>query len=570
MKYWKLITFTLILLAIATRFAGIEWGLPYPMHPDERNMVIAVNQLSCPSFPSPDCLNPHFYAYGQFPLYLSYFMSQLQHALHIPISTASVTLTLRFISAIASLLTIYIQYQIVHRLFKLSYLQRVLALLSFIFVPVMIQLGHFGTTESLLMFFTSILTLWGIELVQGSLRLKSFMKKTAIVMGLALGTKVSALSLGVIPVLAIMISYKHDKRERRALTYALSMVYFMMLTALVFLISSPHNLINYQDFINSIRYESSVGLGSYKAFYTRSFEYTLPVVFQFFRVFPYALGWPLFSLSLLGFVFLPWNRTNLLLRGSVIILFLSQAFIYAKWTRFLAPVYPILIVLGVCLFLQLITRLRYQVIALVACIFMIIPGVAYLSIYTTPDVRFQASEWVYKNMPVDSKILAETANVVDVPIPAPYMEKGLYDGKQYDYISFNFYDMHMVPELQDELDYHVSTADYVMIPSRRVFANSTCYRFGTGKDAGRVWEDELKQGYIMDRCARLQADYPQVNEYYDELFAADSDFKLVAEFTSYPRLTIFGKTIWEMPDEQAEETWTVFDHPVVRVYQRTE
>jgi len=43
----------------------------------------------------------------------------------------------------------------------------------------------------------------------------------------------------------------------------------------------------------------------------------------------------------------------------------------------------------------------------------------------------------------------------------------------------------------------------------------------------------------------------------------------VAEFNSYPKITLFGKTFIEFPDENAEETWSVFDHPVIRIYKKS-
>ena len=43
---------------------------------------------------------------------------------------------------------------------------------------------------------------------------------------------------------------------------------------------------------------------------------------------------------------------------------------------------------------------------------------------------------------------------------------------------------------------------------------------------------------------------------------------MVAEFTSYPEISFFGTTLIDFPDENAEETWTVFDHPVIRIYKK--
>jgi len=170
------------------------------------------------------------------------------------------------------------------------------------------------------------------------------------------------------------------------------------------------------------------------------------------------------------------------------------------------------------------------VFALCTLIFaMIVPGLAYLSIYQNPDVRFQASDWIYKNIPNNSYLLFETANVVDIPIPSPGQNPDL----SYQTVSFNFYDLDQSPELQSVLKNHLEEADYIFVPSRRIFANHP------------------------------KEKYPVLNKYYEDLFSGKSGFEKVAEFKSFPKIKnlIF-------PDEQAEETWTVFDHPVIRIYKK--
>ena len=47
----KIFNFSLLLLLflvlIYTRVVGLNWGLPYPMHPDERNMANAITSMTC-------------------------------------------------------------------------------------------------------------------------------------------------------------------------------------------------------------------------------------------------------------------------------------------------------------------------------------------------------------------------------------------------------------------------------------------------------------------------------------------------------------------------------------------
>src|SRR5579883_934099 len=66
----------LVLLAFVLRLYGLDWDMGNSFHPDERQILFHVTALSWPhSFAqfldaanSP--LNPHFFAYGSFPMYL--------------------------------------------------------------------------------------------------------------------------------------------------------------------------------------------------------------------------------------------------------------------------------------------------------------------------------------------------------------------------------------------------------------------------------------------------------------------------------------------------------------------
>jgi len=61
----------LLFLLLLTRLVRLNWGGDLFFHPDENNMAWAVERLAWPN------LHPHFFAYGQFPLYLTYFSYQV-------------------------------------------------------------------------------------------------------------------------------------------------------------------------------------------------------------------------------------------------------------------------------------------------------------------------------------------------------------------------------------------------------------------------------------------------------------------------------------------------------------
>jgi hypothetical protein len=79
----------------------------------------------------------------------------------------------------------------------------------------------------------------------------------------------------------------------------------------------------------------------------------------------------------------------------------------------------------------------------------------------------------------------------------------------------------------------------------------------------------LSEGdYLVLSSARLSGSipkdpeqYPVTSKYYDKLFGGLLGYREAARFASYPGL--FG---FEIEDHKAEETFSVYDHPVVRIF----
>lgn len=564
MLYKKhLIILLLVCVFLYTRLQGIDWGLPYPMHPDERNMSDALQALDCPRGSSiHDCFNPHFYAYGQFPLYVGYAMVSVWHMLRGisigSISFVEATLALRFISVAASLLNLYFLVrlvQVIRDKKEMNFQSTVVTTLLFTFVPYAIQFSHFGTTESLLMALYTGILYYSVQLLNKSTSDRA-LYMASLLAGCAVATKFSSLLFLGVPIAAIFHSKSHTK--------ILSIGTFLIFAGLCAAFFSPHNLISFSDFQNAMRYEIGIGQGTVIAFYNRQFDNTVPYLFHATRILPYVLGNIQYIIAILAFVFLPYSKKFNLLRFALLLFFLPTAFFYAKWTRFIAPIFPLMSTLAILGFFSILDRSKKNILY-AALIFAMLPGIAYLSIYKNDDVRIKASKWIVTHIPAQSKILSETANVVDVPI--------YYSSKvpmpSYDMTSFDLYHVDSDLALEERLQNLAPLADYIFMPSRRIFANNTCYRFQEGTP---ILLDQplglLFQGYHPETCARLEEKYPLIKEYYDSLFFGILPFTKVAEISSYPRISLFGKTVYEINDENAEETWTVFDHPVIRIYEK--
>ena len=563
---WLLIVF----LLFYTRFVGLDWGLPYPMHPDERNMAVAVQNLRCELLKNSqyktlninECFNPHFFAYGQLSLYLSYFLIWIFRGFSdfgsMIISFDEAVLSLRLISAIVSLLSAIIVINII-KILEVKKKEKIWWWLIVIFSPFFIQFSHFGTTESLLMFFYLLLIYLGLLFLDQKINLSYFLKVSGIISGLALATKVSSLIFLVLPLLIIFFT-DGEKFFKKIFLFG----YFLCLSLIIMIVFSPQSFISWNDFYSNLKYEQDVALGKILTFYTKQFDYSLPIFFQLIKVIPSALGF-LGFIGIIGFIrFIEEKKKSkkiIFLIGAFLIYFLPNFFIYVKWTRFLSPVFPVILIFGI-LFLEKIKIIR--IIKFIIIIISIIPGIAYLSIYQNSDVRFEASKWIFENIPANSYILSETANVVDIPLisqKSKVKSKNLLE-KNFQIFSFNFYDLDQDVKLQRDLEHHLSLTDYIFIPSRRIFANYTCF----WPEKRNIFIDKLS--YEKKRCEELKKTFPKLNQYYENIFSGRLGFEKIKEFTSYPKIDFFGRTILEFPDEKAEETWTVFDHPIIRIYKK--
>ncbi len=592
-------------LLVYTRFVHFDWGLPYPMHPDERNMANALQQLHCGiSFFNfrlstvTECLNPHFFAYGQLPLYLGYFGIQAFHFITgttgTPINFSEAVMALRIISAIASVVTAFVLLAIIRTVLpnrknqKSLFFYSPVSFILIIFSPFFIQFAHFGTTESLLMLAYSLLVYGCLAYPEGNrtgqIRMGIFL---GFVSGAAIAVKVSSflfllLPLGVIitkNLRELMRGYRVRKGSSGSLRMGISGIQnrfwqislFFLAAAGFSVLMSPHNILNPDSFMSSLQYESGVALGTIRVFYTRQFAFTIPILFQIVRIFPYALGLPVFILAVVGFFGLSWKSEKInMLRYALILYFLPGSFLFAKWTRFMAPAFPLMLIFALLFLCTLHDRLYGYVPRFVSgfvlcagIVILVVPGAAYLSIYQNSDVRFQASQWIYRHIPPESIILSETANSVDLPLPTV---SGMPELKGYRVIPFDFYHLDENAALQNDLSQSLAMADYIMVPSRRIWANMTCV---SDPDKGTV--SSYFAGYDTDRCRMLDSLYPLLNSYYGRLFSGELGFRKVAEFSSYPRInmefSIFNFHV-SFPDEYAEETWSVFDHPVIRIYQK--
>ena len=74
----------------------------------------------------------------------------------------------------------------------------------------------------------------------------------------------------------------------------------------------------------------------------------------------------------------------------------------------------------------------------------------------------------------------------------------------------------------------------------------------------------LSSNRLYDLIPRLPMRYPLTTRYYSQLFNGKLGFERVKEFTSYPSLLGI-----QVPDQSAEELFSVYDHPRVQIFKKT-
>src|SRR5215510_2375341 len=92
-----------VVFAAAVRLIGINYDSGHFFHPDERRIAFAVEELSF----RPLQLNPHFFAYGSFPLYVTRAVSSLLGQVNERLGHYdNIILTGRAVSAVIGTLTV--------------------------------------------------------------------------------------------------------------------------------------------------------------------------------------------------------------------------------------------------------------------------------------------------------------------------------------------------------------------------------------------------------------------------------------------------------------------------------
>jgi hypothetical protein len=566
----KLILLAIIIISLGFRLYGLDWDQNQHLHPDERFLTMVLDKMRLPATidqyldPHLSLLNPYnldfsFFVYGTLPLIVTRIVGEWANMT----SYWNIYLIGRILSAIADLGTLILVFKITRLLFDSK--TALFSALCYGLMVLPIQLSHFFAVDTFLNFFLFLsLYLLLVPALKGSsfkptlgTYLLSIFSSTSF--ALALSSKVSALYFSPLVALVFITYFLRLKRQsvfhRLTSLIPLGSVYLISAVFIFRLVQpqvfSSSNLLDFHlnpQFISNIK---ELKLYSQPdTWFPPSIQWktTTPVIFPLVNLIKWGLGIPLFTLFVfsliiftLGLFSKPKHNSSIRRLITIFILvwaalfFAYQGFQFVKSMRYFLVVYPIIaIISGIGLeYLWQRPNRRLWLMALILGAVSLYP-VSFMSIYSHPHSRITASKWIYQNIDSGSRLTNEHWDD-GLPVNLPNQSRS------YVHIELPMFDQD-TPKKWQEVIPKLNEADYLVMSSNRLY--------GT--------------------IPKHPQYYPLSSRYYDLLLKDRfKGYTQVAEFTSRPCFPPVGKSWFCYQDDNAEEAFTVYDHPRVLIYRKT-
>jgi len=217
----KFLPALIVVVALALRLYGIDWDQGHLYHPDERALLMHVEEINFSSTTNlgdlldknKSPLNPAWFPYGSFPLYLLKLVESVVE-IWTDLDVFELRIPGRILSALADTGTVIA----VMALGTLLYSRKVGLLASALLAVTLIhvQISHFFTVDSFLVFFVLMSLLFMARLIKnGRLSDSAF---TGLFFGLALACKASAAALLLPLVVAHLIPLCISGKEMPRIT----------------------------------------------------------------------------------------------------------------------------------------------------------------------------------------------------------------------------------------------------------------------------------------------------------------------------------------------------------------
>jgi len=555
---------------LLVRLYGLDAAQGNNFHPDERQILFHVVQLSWPgswaqffnAATSP--LNPHFFAYGSFPLYLLAAVGNILSHISAPLANfANLTLTGRVLNAIFDCGTILLVGWLGLLLTndhapgrRYAWSVALLAAALVAFTPFQLQLSHFYTVDTMLLFFVTLTVLACVVLVETDKPVR-WSLVAGLGYGLALATKFSAAPLAI----ALFVALAMRWYRRGLSSIIVPLLLSFCVTLAVFLIAMPYALLDMPEFIQQVAQQGDLARGALDLPYVRQFAGTTPYAYEAQNMLFWGMGLMLGLAALAGFLWLCWRVWKrdagpwLVVLSWVVVYGAITGSFYVKYMRYMLPIYPFLTLMAASILIALLkfSRERVKDARTKSYIAIILPygaivivlagtmfqGLALLNVYSQPNTRIQASRWIFSHLKPGSVLTYEQwddslPEAVDNHDPSIYQEVSYPDANG---------------QPQQGLDLYGDDTAAKAQQLARILPTVNAITMAT---------DRLDKS-----IPRLPCRYPLTIHYYQLLFSGQLGFHLAAQFENHPNL--FGIVL---DDSNADESYSVFDHPTARIFVR--
>lgn len=528
------------LFAYALRTKGLNWDEGHLLHPDERFLCMVTEAISFPSTLSeyfdtgasplnPANANESRFVYGTLPVFVVRAFTGGETEL------AEIARTGRRISALWSAGAVLILFLTMHRLGSTA-LATWTAILTSLAVTA-IQNAHFYTVDNAGLFFSAAVLALGVSAARE--RKPWLLVPAGLCVGLAMACRLNlALLAPWLGLVALSLAWRG--KHWTAVPWLLL---GGLLAALAFRVFQPYAFDATGFFprgfserwLAELRMERAITSGELEVPYTLQWVGRVPWIHALHNLAAWGLGWPMGLLFLGGTLWMLWSLRHdpghwaALAALWPVLLIGYHGGVFLHTMRYFLPALPALALCGGLAARAIQPVELRRIIAVLVTAGTAFHTLAFLSIYRQPHPRVTASAWLLEHLPEEGG--AVTYEHWDDPLPlrAPgrvrFLELPVYDPD--------------TPEKIARMVAAIDEADFIVLSSTRA-SNS---------------------------IPRLPLRYPATSEFYRRLTGERSGDRIglepVARFHTLPS---FGG--WGLNSLKAEEAFRVYDHPLVRVYQK--
>lgn len=608
----------LCVIAFGLRVWNVNWDDSQHQHPDERFWSIVAGDVSAPSsvgeyFDSANSpANPYnnnhsTWVYGTMPLFagkaaaawmldgpggsvaVDVFDSlgvSLRNDDGNTIFNAAYESNLigRIVSALVDTATVAAVFVLASMLARNRRIGLLAALLQ-TFTVLHIQYAHFFGSEPWVALFATLVVIGSVRIARGEGSWRTVLA-TGLLLGLAVAAKLNGAAVAMAPLAATLIPaapaigrflrpqgirYRRANAFRTIVYHGSNFLAIALAAAFAFRIAQPYvftsgfSLRLDDRFLTDFDYISGVNSGANVPWVIQWIDRT-PLLFPLRQLFVWGMGPTLGTIAAMGLALAVWRVVKrrqwvwlvpLSVIGAYLLLVSRQ---FNPVIRYLLPAYPTAIALGAIALAALwraaapraswvpsfvIAQWRRLTAATVVLLVggSVFYGLAFVNgVYNERHTRLAASDWIVENIPPGSSISHQVWDDA-LPLGVP----GAFD-QGYQIIDLE-------PFLTDSARVTSSVNDQVSVSKTVELINRldrTTY----------IVEASNK---LYGAIPQIPARYPSTTRYYDALFSGELGFEPIAEFTNPPSL--LGITF---DSRDAEETFTVYDHPAVTIWEKTD